>query len=48
VGLAVKDMEPIHSGLEIKSTHLTTAKTMYREMGMTYWLEQAVVIVDGL
>ncbi len=21
--------------------HLTTAKTMYREMGMTYWLEQA-------
>jgi hypothetical protein len=22
--------------------HLTTATTMYREMGMTYWLEQAV------
>ena len=21
--------------------HLTTATTMYREMGMTYWLEQA-------
>ena len=21
--------------------HLTTAMTMYREMGMTYWLEQA-------
>jgi hypothetical protein len=21
--------------------HLTTAATMYREMGMTYWLEQA-------
>ena len=21
--------------------HLTTAQTMYREMGMTYWLEQA-------
>jgi hypothetical protein len=20
--------------------HLTTATTMYREMGMTYWLEQ--------
>jgi tetratricopeptide (TPR) repeat protein len=28
--------------------HLTTATTMYREMDMTYWLEQAVVIVDGL
>jgi sugar phosphate isomerase/epimerase len=23
--------------------HLTTATTMYREMGMTYWLEQAEV-----
>ena len=22
--------------------HLTTATTMYREMGMTYWLEQGV------
>jgi len=21
--------------------HLTTATTMYREMGMTYWLEKA-------
>ena len=21
--------------------HLTTATTMYREMGMTYWLEEA-------
>jgi hypothetical protein len=21
--------------------HLTTAATMYREMGMTYWLEQS-------
>ena len=21
--------------------HVTTATTMYREMGMTYWLEQA-------
>ena len=21
--------------------HLTTAATMYRQMGMTYWLEQA-------
>jgi tetratricopeptide (TPR) repeat protein len=28
--------------------HLTTATTMYREMDMTYWLEQVVVIVDGL
>jgi len=23
--------------------HLTTAMEMYREMGMTYWLEQAAV-----
>jgi hypothetical protein len=23
--------------------HLTTATTMYREMGMTYWLEKAEV-----
>jgi len=23
--------------------HLTTATTMYREMDMTYWLEQAAV-----
>ena len=23
--------------------HLATATTMYREMGMTYWLEQAEV-----
>jgi hypothetical protein len=23
--------------------HLTTAIAMYREMGMTYWLEQAAV-----
>jgi hypothetical protein len=28
--------------------HLTTATTMYREMDMRFWLEQAVVIVDGL
>jgi tetratricopeptide (TPR) repeat protein len=27
--------------------HLTTATTMYREMDMRFWLEQAVVIVDG-
>jgi hypothetical protein len=26
---------------ELASEHLTTATTMYREMGMTYWLEQA-------
>jgi hypothetical protein len=28
--------------------HLTTATTMYREMDMRFWLEQAVVSVDGL
>ena len=27
--------------------HLTTATTMYREMGMTYWLEQAEMEVTG-
>jgi len=26
---------------EVAHEHLTTATTMYREMGMTYWLEQA-------
>jgi hypothetical protein len=26
--------------------HLTTATTMYREMGMTYWLEQAETGMD--
>jgi hypothetical protein len=26
--------------------HLTTATTMYREMGMTYWLEQAEKELD--
>jgi hypothetical protein len=26
---------------ESAQEHLTTAATMYREMGMTYWLEQA-------
>jgi hypothetical protein len=26
--------------------HLTTATTMYREMGMTYWLEQAEAQVN--
>jgi hypothetical protein len=24
-----------------KCEHLTTASSMYREMGMTYWVEQA-------
>jgi tetratricopeptide (TPR) repeat protein len=28
--------------------HLTTATTMYREMGMTYWLEKAEVEMKGL
>jgi len=27
--------------LEQAREHLTTAATMYREMGMTYWLEKA-------
>ena len=26
--------------------HLTTATTMYREMGMTYWLEKAEIEQD--
>jgi hypothetical protein len=26
---------------EQAQVHLTTAATMYREMGMTYWLEKA-------
>jgi hypothetical protein len=26
---------------EQAQAHLTTATTMYREMGMTYWLEKA-------
>jgi tetratricopeptide (TPR) repeat protein len=28
--------------------HLTTATTMYREMDMPYWLEQAEVEMSGL
>ena len=28
--------------------HLTTATTMYREMGMTYWLEQAERVMTEL
>jgi hypothetical protein len=28
--------------------HLTTAATMYREMGMTYWLEKAEAEMQGL
>jgi len=28
--------------------HLTTATTMYGEMGMTYWLEQAEVELQAL
>ena len=27
--------------------HLTTATTMYREMGMTYWQEQAQTELGG-
>jgi hypothetical protein len=27
--------------------HLTTATTMYREMGMTYWLEKAEAEESG-
>src|SRR5262245_53496544 len=32
---------PAHGQREPAREHLTTATTMYREMGMTYWLEQA-------
>jgi len=28
--------------------HLVTATTMYREMGMTYWLEQAEADLQAL
>jgi hypothetical protein len=28
--------------------HLTTATTMYREMGMTYWLEKAETEIRDL
>ena len=28
--------------------HLTTATAMYREMGMTYWLEKAETDIAGL
>ena len=28
--------------------HLTTAATMYREMGMTFWLEKADAEVGGV
>jgi hypothetical protein len=28
--------------------HLTTATAMYREMGMTYWLEKAEAEIGGL
>ena len=28
--------------------HLTTATTMYREMGMTYWLEKADAELQAL
>jgi hypothetical protein len=28
--------------------HLTTANTMYREMGMTYWLEQVEAELQAL
>jgi hypothetical protein len=28
--------------------HLTTATTMYREMGMTYWVEQAEAEIRAL
>jgi hypothetical protein len=28
--------------------HLATATTMYREMGMTYWLEKAEAVIAEL
>jgi hypothetical protein len=30
------------------SEHLTTATTMYREMGMTFWLEKHAVEMGGV
>jgi hypothetical protein len=33
---------------EQSQEHLTTATTMYREMGMTYWLEQAEAELTNL
>ena len=33
---------------EQATEHPTTATTMYREMGMTYWLEQAGAQATGL
>jgi hypothetical protein len=33
---------------EQAQVHLTTAATMYREMGMTYWLEKAEAEMQGL
>jgi hypothetical protein len=34
-------------GREQAQEHFTTATTMYREMGMTYWLEQAETEAAG-
>jgi hypothetical protein len=31
---------PAHGKREQAKEHLTTATTMYREMGITYWLEK--------
>jgi len=31
------------TGKREREEHLTTATTLYREMGMTYWLESAEV-----
>ena len=36
------------TGREQAQEHLTTATTMYREMGMTYWLEKAANEVTKL
>ena len=33
---------------EQANEHLTTATTMYRDMGMTYWLEKAEAEMRGL
>ena len=33
---------------ELAQEHLTTAATMYREMGMTYWLVEAETELKGL
>jgi hypothetical protein len=39
---------PIKTASPQSDEHLTTATTMYREMGMTYWLEKVAQDVKEL